>query len=66
MNGTPRYTRLIVILPGMLAALGATADAYSQNDRPEPMVFDLVDPLGAPKGETEINTLPNSFSHFNR
>lgn len=25
--------------------------------RPEPMVFDLVDPLGAKKGEAEINTL---------
>jgi hypothetical protein len=57
MNGTPRYIRLVVILPALLAALGTTADAYSQNDRPEPMVFDLVDPLGAPKGETEINTL---------
>lgn len=27
--------------------------------RPEPMVFDLVDPLGAKKGEAEINTLLN-------
>jgi hypothetical protein len=31
------------------------------DDRPEPMVFDLVDPLGAKKGEAEINTLM-SFS----
>jgi hypothetical protein len=27
------------------------------DDRPEPMIFDLVDPLGAKRGETEINTL---------
>jgi hypothetical protein len=57
MTGPSRYSRLIVILPAMLAALVVAPDAYSQNDRPEPMVFDLVDPLGAPKGETEINTL---------
>jgi hypothetical protein len=49
--------RLAVMLPAVLAGLGVIPDAYSQNDRPEPMVFDLVDPLGAPKGETEINTL---------
>ncbi|MBA4141827.1 MAG: hypothetical protein H0X43_02235 [Nitrosospira sp.] len=28
-----------------------------QRARPEPMVFDLIDPLGAPKGEFEINAL---------
>ncbi|SFU64779.1 hypothetical protein SAMN05216417_11228 [Nitrosospira multiformis] len=31
----------------------------SQSQRPEPMVFDLVDPLDAKKGELEINALLN-------
>ena len=45
---------------GTVAALvlgfGLPQPGYS-DDRPEPMVFDLVDPLGAKRGETEINTL---------
>jgi hypothetical protein len=45
---------------GMVAALvlvlGLSPAAYG-DDRPEPMIFDLVDPLEAKKGETEINTL---------
>jgi hypothetical protein len=32
-------------------------EANSQGNRPEPMVFDLVDPLGAPPNKSEVNTL---------
>jgi hypothetical protein len=65
MNWTRRHRYVTTIL-AILAGLGLTHDAYSeksktptnsQGNRPEPMVFDLVDPLGAPKGELEINTL---------
>ena len=45
-----------VILAALLPGLGLSTPAQG-DDRPEPMVFDLVDPLGAPKGELEINTL---------
>jgi hypothetical protein len=42
----------------LVLGFGLTPVAYG-DDRPEPMVFDLVDPLGAKKGETEINALLN-------
>ena len=43
----------------MHGARGEDSDASnsSQSHRPEPMVFDLVDPLDAPRGELEINAL---------
>src|SRR5688500_13999703 len=44
----------------LVVGFGLPQAAYG-DDRPEPMVFDLVDPLGAKKGEAEINTLM-SFS----
>lgn len=61
MNSITRYIH--PLLPAILAGLGAASNACSgesdggspQGDRPEPMVFDLVDPLGAPKGELETN-----------
>ncbi|SEO45525.1 hypothetical protein SAMN05216316_0253 [Nitrosovibrio sp. Nv6] len=60
------FIRYAKIMWALLAWLSLTHDAQSQesdasgnshSSRPEPMVFDLVDPLGAPKGEFEINTL---------
>src|SRR5688500_18024187 len=45
-----------IILAALLPGFGLSTPAQG-DDRPEPMVFDLVDPLGAPKGELEINTL---------
>jgi hypothetical protein len=43
---------------------GRVAPQYPQI--PEPMYFDLVRPLGARKGEAEINTLFNNFPHSGR
>lgn len=66
MHWMPVHIRHMTIILAAFAGLGLTHDAHSdksktsgdsQGDRPEPMVFDLVDPLGAPKGELEINTL---------
>ncbi|MCC2681247.1 MAG: hypothetical protein K0S36_811 [Nitrosospira multiformis] len=54
------------ILPTIFAGLVLMQDVRSedndasnssQSQRPEPMVFDLVDPIDAKKGELEINTL---------
>ena len=54
------------ILPTIFAGLVFMQDARSedsdasnssQSQRPEPMVFDLVDPIDAKKGELEINAL---------
>lgn len=63
----PRDIRYLVSMSAILAGLSLAHNAYSeknkailsspQGDRPEPMVFDLIDPLGAPKGELEINAL---------
>ncbi len=39
------------------ATLGATASASNFQGLPEPLVFDLVRPLGSPRGEFEINSL---------
>ncbi len=39
------------------ATLGAAASASNFRALPEPLVFDLVRPLGAPKGEFEVNSL---------
>lgn len=57
MNRMHSFIRFAIILPAILAGLGLPHHARSQEDRPEPMVYDLVDPLGATKGKTEINTL---------
>src|SRR5687768_11820624 len=48
-----RYGRMAAIVA---LGLGLPQVSYG-DDRPEPMIFDLVDPLGAKKGEVEINTL---------
>jgi len=40
-------------------ACGQRSETHSTQGRPEPMVFDLVDPLGTPKGKLEVNTLLN-------
>ena len=53
----PGHIRCLASISAVIAGLGLTHDAYSQGNRPEPMVFDLVDPLGAPKGKLELNTL---------
>lgn len=72
MRCTPDYLRYLMIVSATFAGLGLPHDAYSdksittndsQGDRPEPMVFDLVDPLGAPKGKLEINTLLDYSPH---
>jgi hypothetical protein len=41
----------------LIFCMPATATAEPKVPIPEPMVFDLVRPLGARKGETEVNTL---------
>jgi hypothetical protein len=53
----------LTILPRISCAFdGALASIYPRI--PEPMVFDLVRPLGAQKGELEINTLAEyDFEH---
>jgi hypothetical protein len=61
----PGYIRNVTTLLATLSALGLTEDAFGEENirlrprikRHEPMVFDLVRPLGAAKGELEINTL---------
>jgi hypothetical protein len=61
-------TRYLISMSAFLAGLGLMQNAHGdkskaeivtglQANRPEPMVFDLVDPLGAPKGELEVNAL---------
>jgi hypothetical protein len=63
---TPGYIRGLASISAVVIGFCLTHDAYgekgerapgSQGNRPEPMVFDLVDPLGAPKGKLEVNTL---------
>lgn len=58
VQATPirQYQPWFGIMPALVFGLGLPATAHA-DDRPEPMVFDLVDPLGAPKGELEVNTL---------
>ena len=56
------HFRYFPIGPFFLICLSMTPIAYAEktgllSGRPEPMVFDLVDPLGAKKGEFELNTL---------
>lgn len=59
------HIRCLASISAVITGLGLTHNAYSEKDevpgsrgnRPEPMVFDLVDPLGAPKGKLEVNTL---------
>lgn len=59
------YAKIICVLlvwPGLTHEAWSEdngASSNSQSSRPEPMVFDLVDPLGAPKGELEMNALVN-------
>ena len=57
MNWMRPSVRFTAVLPALLLGLCLAPDARSEDDRPEPMVFDLVDPLGATPGKTEINTL---------
>ena len=46
------------VVIGLCITASAAADKTGlPSGRPEPMVFDLVDPLGTKKGELEINTL---------
>jgi hypothetical protein len=53
----PRLPNSVLTLVAVLAGIGVMHDANSQGNRPEPMVFDLVDPLGAPPNKLEVNTL---------
>lgn len=46
-----------VLLALSLALLAAPVNARDYPDVPEPMVFDMVRPLGARAGELEVNTL---------
>lgn len=68
LNAPPADIRHLISMPALLAGLCLMQNAYGekskaeiqtglQSNRPEPMIFDLVDPLGAPKGELEINAL---------
>ena len=43
-----------------------TSDAASSSEEfgiPEPLVFDMVRPLGSPKGEMEVNAFLNQSTH---
>ena len=53
LTGNTRYGRMAAAL---VLGLGLPQVTYA-DDRPEPMIFDLVDPLGAKKGEVEVNAL---------
>jgi hypothetical protein len=48
---------LPALFAGCLALIPATLRAADYPDIPEPMVFDMIRPLGASKGELEVNTL---------
>jgi hypothetical protein len=47
-----------------LALLAGTAHAETYPDIPEPMIFDMVRPLGAQRGELEANVLAQTGSPF--
>lgn len=47
-----------------LALLAGTAHAETYPDIPEPMIFDMVRPLGAKRGELEANVLAQTGSPF--
>ncbi len=51
----PTIRRILFACFCMIAV--AYAENGVPNGRPEPMIFDLVDPLGAKKGEVELNSL---------
>jgi hypothetical protein len=74
MKLNPLYYALFFLGAGMLIAdaQAMTSDPLEDNDGslssekphiPEPMVFDLVRPLGAEKGELEMNTLVQYSPH---
>ncbi len=57
----------IVLAATLLAAVAAATDAGAQAAYPvipEPMIFDMMRPLGAAKGETEVNALATTSSPF--
>jgi hypothetical protein len=63
-----RYVLLFSILSSSLNITYAGNDAASGSDDleiPEPLVFDLVRPLGSPKGELEVNLLANQAGNSN-
>lgn len=49
--------RYLLCLTFTLTSIASADKTGLPSGRPEPMVFDLVDPLGTKKGELEINTL---------
>ena len=51
----PTIRRILFVCFCVIAL--AYAENGFPNGRPEPMIFDLVDPLGAKKGEVELNSL---------
>lgn len=49
--------RCVTILALTITSIACADQTGLPNGRPEPMIFDLVDPLGTKKGQLEINTL---------
>lgn len=64
-----RLSWLSLLLPiGVNAGIAFNNDAAMGSDElgiPEPLVFDLVRPLGSPKGEIELNLFANHNSYDN-
>ena len=57
MNWMHPAVRFTAVLLTLLLGLCLAPDARSEDNAPKLMVLDLVDPLGASPGKTEINTL---------
>ena len=64
MRLSPAILPLLPLLPLLLSATAAAAEPSSYPSIPEPMIFDMMRPLGAKQGELEANVLALTASPF--